>query len=145
MFKIGQKIIYPTHGLSVIKSISNKIIGRQSKQFYVIQVLSSELIIILPIENTVLRPVFSQNEAKELLKYIENYKPIVSTETWNRQYRNFLEKLRTNIPKELAEVYKSLIVLKNIKELSFGERNMLENVKRQLNNEFLEVLGKEVL
>ena len=55
-----------------------------------------------------------------------------SAATWNRRYREYMDKIKTGSVFEIAEVLRDLYLLRSDKDLSFGERKMLDTARSLL-------------
>jgi len=134
-FKVGDNAVYPAHGVTVIKKIEEKDVGGKKKKFYVLQVLDNEMTIMVPTDNSHsvgLRPLIGKKEIAMVYKILRQKDIKVDNTTWNRRYREYMEKIRTGSVYEIAEVLRNLYVLKHNKDLSFGERKMLDTAKQLL-------------
>jgi CarD family transcriptional regulator len=135
MFKVGDNAVYPAHGVTVIRRIDERVVGGTKKQFYVLQVLDNEMTIMVPTDNAQavgLRPIVGKKEITDVYKILKQKNVKVDNTTWNRRYRECMEKIRTGSVFEIAEVLRNLYVLKHNKDLSFGERKMLDTAKQLL-------------
>lgn len=135
MFKIGDLAVYPAHGVGVIEKIETQEISGLSQDFYVMRILENDMIIMIPIENVNsvgLREIIGQNEVPRLYSILEKRDVVVDNQTWNRRYREYMEKIKTGSVFEVAEVYRDLLMLKVEKDLSFGERKMLDTARTLL-------------
>lgn len=79
-----------------------------------------------------LRPIISQDEADKVVGILKEREVKIDNQTWNRRYREYMEKIKTGSVYEIAEVLRDLFVLKVDKELSFGERKMLDTARTLL-------------
>ncbi|MBI2606251.1 MAG: CarD family transcriptional regulator [Deltaproteobacteria bacterium] len=135
LFKVGDNAVYPSHGVAVIKKIDEREVGGKKKKFYVLQVLENEMTIMVPTDNIQsvgLRPIIGKKEVLNVYKILKRKDVKVDNTTWNRRYREYMEKIRTGSVYEIAEVLRNLYVLKVNKDLSFGERKMLDSAKQLL-------------
>ncbi len=135
LFKVGDNAVYPSHGVAVIKKIDEKEVGGKKKKFYVLQVLENDMTIMVPTDNTQsvgLRPIVGKKEIINVYKILKQRDIKIDNTTWNRRYREYMEKIRTGSVFEIAEVLRNLFMLKINKELSFGERKMLDQAKQLL-------------
>lgn len=135
MFKIGDMAVYPAHGVGVIERIESKKISGFTQDFYVMRILENDMIIMIPLQNVDsvgLREIIGQKEVTKLYSILRKKKVSVDTQTWNRRYREYTEKIKTGSAFEVAEVYRDLLTLKVEKELSFGERKMLDTARMLL-------------
>jgi CarD family transcriptional regulator len=135
VFKKGEKVVYPAHGVGVIDDIQIKVISGTERRFYMLKILDSEMTIMIPTENVDavgLRRVIGKDMVAKIYKILRQKKVEVDTQTWNRRYREYTEKIKTGSPLEIAKVLRDLLVLKGDKELSFGERKMLDTARSLL-------------
>jgi len=135
MFKIGDLAVYPAHGVGRIESIETKSIAGKKQDFYIMRILENDMKIMIPIRNAEavgLRQLIDTNEIPRVYGILRSKEVSVNGGTWNRRYREYMEKIKTGSIYELAEVLRDLTVLKNDKELSFGERKMLDTARTLL-------------
>ena len=135
MFKIGDLAVYPAHGVGVIEKIETREISGLSQDFYVMRILENDMIIMIPtenVDNVGLREIIGRNEVPKLYSILEKRDVVVDNQTWNRRYREYMEKIKTGSVFEVAEVYRDLLMLKVEKDLSFGERKMLDTARTLL-------------
>jgi CarD family transcriptional regulator len=99
------------------------------------RILDNDMIIMIPIcnvNNVGLREIIGQTEVPRLYAILKKRNVTIDNQTWNRRYREYMEKIKTGSVFEVAEVYRDLIMLKVEKELSFGERKMLDTARNLL-------------
>ncbi len=131
-FKIGDKAVYPAHGVAEVVGVETKEINATPVAFYVLKVIDSEMQILVPKEKADqvgLRPIASSDEIDEVFDILSEKDVHIDKQTWNRRYRGFMEKIKTGSLFDVAEVYRDLYRLKSTKTLSFGERRMLDTAK----------------
>lgn len=134
-FKVGDHAVYPGHGVGRISSIEYKEILGTKHEFYSVQILETGMKIMIPaanIKSVGLRPLISKDEAQKVVDILKDKNVKIDTQTWNRRYRDYMEKIKTGSVYEIAEVLRDLYVLKVDKELSFGEKKMLDTAKNLL-------------
>ena len=132
-FKIGEKAVYPAHGVAEVIGIEKKEINTTVCSFYVLKVLATGMQILVPkdkADQVGLRPVATSSEIEEVFDILREKDVHIDKQTWNRRYRGFMEKIKTGSLFDVAEVYRDLYRLKSSKVLSFGERKMLDNAKQ---------------
>lgn len=137
MFCIGDKIVHPMHGASVIDSIVEEKIGREHVRFYVFKMPSSGLTLKIPIENSEqigVRAVMSAEEVERVLEEIPRLKVDMTT-SWNHRYRENMERIKSGDLLEVAGVIKALMRRDGERGLSTGERKMLHSAKQILTSE----------
>lgn len=134
-FKAGDLAVYPAHGVTRIKSIEKKEVGGETFTFYVLYVLENDMKVMVPVQNaeTVgLRNIISKKEVEKVYDILKKKDVKFTTQTWNRRYREYMEKIKTGSIFELASVLRDLYILQKDKPLSFGERKMLDTAKTLL-------------
>jgi len=135
VFKVGEKVVYPAHGVGVIEGLQTKIISGAQKRFYMLRLLDNEMTIMIPTENVDsvgLRRVISKEMVPKVYRILRDKRVEVDQQTWNRRYREYTDKIKTGSVLEIAKVLRDLFVLKGDKELSFGERKMLDTARNLL-------------
>ncbi len=135
MFEIGQLAVYPAHGVGVIESIQERADSGAQEKFYVMRLLDNDMIIMIPTNNARnigLRDVIDLPAVSEVYQILRHRPMRLSNQTWNRRYRDYMDKIKTGSPFRVAEVLRDLTLLKTEKDLSFGERKMLDTAKHLL-------------
>ncbi len=135
MFKVGDLAVYPAHGVGIIESIESKEIGGCQQDFYIMRILENDMIIMIPTSNAEsvgLRQLISPEDVPKIFKILKTREVSVDGQTWNRRYREYMEKIKTGSVFELARVLRDLSVLREDKDLSFGERKMLDTARSLL-------------
>ncbi len=136
MFKVGDMAVYPAHGVGVIERIENREISGCQEDFYVMRILENNMIIMIPSSNAAnvgLRQIINQNEVSKIFSILKKRDISVDgNQTWNRRYRDYMDKIKSGSVFEVAEVYRDLTTIKQDKELSFGERKMLDTARSLL-------------
>jgi CarD family transcriptional regulator len=135
MFKTGDLAVYPAHGVGKIESVETKSIGGKKQDFYIMRILENDMKIMIPISNAEavgLRQLINSGDVPKVFDILKTREVSVNGGTWNRRYREYMEKIKTGSIYELAEVLRDLTVLKGDKELSFGERKMLDTARTLL-------------
>ena len=135
MFKIGQLAVYPAHGVGVIEAEEEREIGGQLQKFYILRILENDMIIMIPTNNASsvgLWPVIANKEVSQVYSILKDRDVVIENQTWNRRYRDYMKKIKTGSVYEVAEVLRDLFLLKVDKELSFGERKMLDTARNLL-------------
>lgn len=135
MFSIGDLAVYPAHGVGVIEKIESQEISGCQQDFYVMRILDNNMIIMIPttnVDNVGLREIIEHTEVPKLISILKKRNVPLDNQTWNRRYREYMEKIKTGSVFEVAEVYRDLLILKLEKDLSFGERKMLDTARALL-------------
>lgn len=135
-FKVGEKAVYPAHGVGVVKGIETQDVdggGRQT--FYVLKILDNGMTIRVPVQNAGaigMRKVISREHVDKIYEVLRDRDVPTDNQTWNRRYREYMSKIQTGDPIEVAKVLRDLALLKADKNLSFGERKMFDQARNLL-------------
>lgn len=135
MFEIGDKAVYPGHGVGVIEAIETKQISGKNQIFYILRILDNGMTIMIPRDNVEavrLRGVIRKIDVAKVIQILKDRDVTIDTQTWNRRYREYMEKINTGSIYEIAEVLRDLHLLRAEKELSFGERKIMDMAKNLL-------------
>src|SRR5205807_9294853 len=127
-FKVGQKVVYPNHGIGIIEQIEQKQIGAVSLPFYTLRLAATNSLVLVPVSNASevgLRHTISSNDCTLLFKALAGDFVTPATD-WKDRFKDFSERMRTGNIFEVAEVLKHLTYLSHSKPLSFREQRMLE-------------------
>ncbi len=132
MFKVGDLAVYPAQGVGLIESIESREVMGSSQAFYIMKILGSNMKIMIPLNSADavgLRQIISAKEIPKIYEILKNKDITIDKQTWNKRYRDYLEKIKTGSVYEVARVLRDLFILKNDKDLSFGERKMMDTAK----------------
>jgi len=132
---VGDIAVYPAHGVGQIERVENKEISGTIMTFYVMRILDSDMTVMIPkisLKSAGIREIITTNQVSKVFKIFEDQDVVIDTTTWNRRYREYMEKIKTGSVYEIAEVMRDLYVLKKTKTLSFGERKMLDTARSLL-------------
>ena len=130
-FKVGQKVVYPNHGVSLIEEISNASFDGVEQTFYHLRLLSNNSKVMVPEENldlVGLRPLGATKDIENLFGILEDGN-IDTYKDWKGRYKQNLDKMKTGHLTEVAEVLKNLCLVSQKKSLSFREKKMYERAK----------------
>src|ERR1039457_2353141 len=136
-YKIGDKVVYPNHGVGIIEQINFGFVNGRTEKYYMLKIYSSGLKVLVPAMNAIavgLRPVIRNGETLKVLPFLEKGKPN-SHHDWKHRFKENSERMRTGSLIEVAAVLKSLVALSRTKPLSFREKKMLERAKYLLVSE----------
>ena len=137
-FAVGDKAVYPVHGVAEVVALESRDIGGSNTPVYILKILDTGMKIMVPTINAGsvgLRDLISSKQVKEVISILKSRDIPRDTQTWNRRYREYMEKIKTGSVFEIAEVMRDLCVLRTTKELSFGERKMLDTARGLLTKE----------
>jgi len=132
-FDVGDLAVYPAHGVGEIQSIESRVVNGEKRDFYILKVLENGMVIMIPTDNVDsvgLRTIIDRKEVPKVYKIMQNKKEAVAdNQTWNRRYREYMDKIKTGSLYDVAEVYRDLFLLKLTKDLSFGERKLYDTAQ----------------
>lgn len=131
-FQVGDKAVYPAHGVVEVTDIEQKQVGGETQNFYILRMLDNGMKVMIPTAANALREIMSPAAVEEVFEVLRENRISVESTTWNRRYREYKDKIDSGDPKRIAEVLRDLYLLKNDKDLSFGERKMLDTAKALL-------------
>jgi CarD family transcriptional regulator len=142
-FKIGEKLVYPNHGVTIVEQIGGSPIIGADDTYYHLRLLGNNSRLMVPTQNTDrvgLRRLYQQKEIKSLFSLLEQRVPKAHTD-WKGRYRENLEKMKTGRLEDVAEVLKNLNEVSKKKSLSFREKKMYDRAKYLLVSEVAIVKG----
>ena len=136
-FRIGDRVVYPNHGVGVIEQISSRTIGANVEKFYLLHIKASSLKVEIPFRNigaVGLRRVIRNGEVQKVMDFLVETKCENHTD-WKFRFKENSERMRTGSLQDVAGVLKGLLMLAQSKPLSFREKKMLERAKYLLVSE----------
>src|SRR5512138_1474139 len=136
-FEIGDKVVYPNHGVGIIEQISSRTIGASVERFYLLKIKASSLKVMVPFHNVTsvgLRRVVRNGEVQKIIEFLTDGK-CCNHADWKYRFKENSEKMRTGSLLEVAAVLKGLLLLAQTKPLSFREKKMLERARYLLVSE----------
>ncbi len=131
----GDLAVYPAHGVGCIESIESKTINGEDMNFYMMKIIENGMVIMIPtsnVESVGLRDVIPEKEIPHVYKIMQKKTQGSDNQTWNRRYREYMDKIKTGSIYDVAEVFRDLFQLKLEKDLSFGERKLLDTAQSLL-------------
>ena len=134
-FKVGDIAVYPAHGVTKVHAIEQREFSGQKQKFYILKVLENGMTIMVPmakVKTVGLREVINEEQVDEVYRILRERDVTIDNQTWNRRYREYMDKIKTGSVYEIAEVLRDLSLLRYEKELSFGERKMLDTARSLL-------------
>jgi CarD family transcriptional regulator len=136
-FQVGDKVVYPNHGVGVIEQISSRTLGASVEKFYLLRIKASSLKVMVPfhnVESVGLRRVIRNGEIQNIIDFLTDGK-CENHADWKYRFKENSDKMRTGSLLEVAGVLKSLLLLNQTKPLSFREKKMLERARYLLVSE----------
>lgn len=135
MFKIGDLAVYPTQGVGVIEAIEAKEFAGENHEFYVLRIVDSDMKIMIPITNADMvgmRCLIDKDRVALVYGILEEKQKCQSVASWSRRQREYNEKIKSGDLFEVAQVLRELYLIKEDKELSYGEKKVLELARKLL-------------
>ncbi|MDR2947047.1 MAG: CarD family transcriptional regulator [Candidatus Adiutrix sp.] len=143
--KPGDLAVYPAHGVGRIEAVEQRPVGDKVYDFFVMHILENGMKIMIPAQNVAeigLRPLIKKAEVAKVYEVFKTPRKLPDTTNWNRRHREYMEKVKTGSPLEVAEVMRELLAMRAEKDLSFGERKLLDMVKVLLVTELALACGR---
>lgn len=129
MFKVGDKVVYPMHGVGRIESIEKKVVLGKRDSFYIITIINSGMKVMIPVnkaEGIGLRSIISKREINKVLALLKK-KEVITEDDWKLRYQGNIDKVKSGSIYEVGEVARDLYRRGKEKELSIMERKLYEN------------------
>lgn len=141
-FQIGDKVIYPNHGLGVVEKVEERTILGTTTGFFHLRIISNETTVLVPVanvDNVGLRRAITDEEVERLFGLLSDGR-IDNHQNWKGRFKDNSDKMRTGSIYDMADVLKSLTFLAKSKSLSFREKRMLDRAKALIVSEISEVM-----
>ena len=141
-FQVGDKVIYPNHGLGIVERIEDKTILGTTCGFFHLRIVANDTTVLVPVSNVDgvgLRRAISDQEVERLFGLLGDGK-IDNHQNWKGRFKDNSDKMRSGSIYEVADVLKSLTFLAKSKSLSFREKRMLDRAKFLIISEVSEVM-----
>lgn len=146
-FQVGDRAVYPAHGVAEVVAIESKEIAGSRKDFYVLKVIHSEMKLMIPCDGADragLRNVADAAIAEQVFDVLRSIEVAVKPGPWNRRFREYSELVNSGRLVEVAKVYRDLWRIRPTRELSYGERRLLEHSRNLLVAELALARGVDV-
>lgn len=147
MFKVGDLAVYPTQGVGVIESIESKEFVGEKHDFYILRILDSDMTIMIPVSNTGsvgMRTLIDKERVSSIYDVLNDKQEVDQViASWSRRQRGYNDKIKSGDLFEVAEVLRDLYQIKESKELSYGEKKVLELARKLLVKEVALAAGTE--
>ena len=136
-FQVDQKIVYPSQGVGIVKSIEQKKFNGTKIPYYVIYIEASDMTFMVPVDKAHelgIRSTVSRDEANKALDLIgHNFDPIPSD--WKLRYQMNLDLLKKGSIRDIASIVRSLYHRSKVKELPILEKKLYDSAQRLLEDE----------
>jgi len=137
-FSVGDKCVHPAHGVGEVTAIERRELGGTAGMFYILKILDNGMKVLVPVSaagQVGLRPIMSDKEAEAVLETMRAREVAVDVQPWSRRFRAYTEMMKSGSAYEVAKVLRDMYRLKFDKDLSFGERRLLDQAKSLLMKE----------
>jgi CarD family transcriptional regulator len=134
-FRVGDKAVHPSHGVGEVTAIEDREIGGTRGRFYILRILDNAMKVMVPTSAATqvgLRGIMSDKEATNILTTMKAREVAVDVQPWSRRFRVYTEMIKSGSPTEIAKVLRDMNRLKFDKDLSFGERRLLDQARSLL-------------
>jgi CarD family transcriptional regulator len=131
-FKVGQKAVYPAHGVGLVQDIETMEFEGEELTFYLLKILDQAMSIKVPVQNAEaigMRNIMDPAQVEGIYEVLRDRDTPPDSQTWNRRYREYMNKIKTGDPIEVAKVLRDLAIMKMDKNLSFGEKKMYDQAR----------------
>lgn len=152
MFTLGEKVVYAGHGVAKISRVIEKKVAGSTTSFFELIFLNKDMTILVPTNNLTavgVRRLSSREKINDIFKLLAQPADLpsydVTTNNWNKRNKEYQCKLRTGNLSEICKIYRDLRHIAAYKELSFGEKNLLQQTETLLVEEIalVENVGEE--
>lgn len=146
MFSANELVVYPAQGVGKIERIDKKEIGGSHCDFYIVRIRANNITLMVPVSNADhvgLRTLVTASAAADILAGLrgDTGETVYTGQNWNRRFREYSERLKSTDLAVVADVLRELLLIGRAKELSFGERRLLEQAMTLVTGELGEVLN----
>lgn len=136
MFKVGDQAVYPAQGVGIVEAIETRQLCGQTHDYYILRIIDNDMTIMVPVANAGqvgLRRLISRESVLSVYSLLgEKRGGQLAISSWSRRQREYHDKIKTNNPLEVARVLRELYLIREAKELSYGEKKVLELARRLL-------------
>lgn len=133
-FQVGERVVYPNHGVGTIENISTRTFGARTERFYLLRLAGNSLTIMVPfshVNEVGLRKVTRNADVQRVLEFLACGKAKLCSD-WKNRFKENSEKMRVGALQDIAEVFKCLLLQQKEKTLSFREKKMLDRARQML-------------
>jgi len=138
MFSQGEKVVYPGHGVARVCRVVEKHVGGNASRFFELRFLNKDMIILVPVSNAMaigIRHLSTPTNIKSVLAFLGRPEAVICdtvASNWNKRNKEYQGKIRSGDLREIGEIYRNLRRISRRKELSFGEKKLLNQTESLL-------------
>ena len=139
MFEVGKKVVYPTLGVGEVKAIEIKTIQDSEEEFYILRILSDNSTVMIPTKKAEvvgIRELISKSDVSRVFEILEGEFEAMPA-NWSRRYRDNRDRIKSGSIFEIAAVFRNLNLMNKQRELSFGEKKMMDETKELIISELV--------
>lgn len=146
MFALETLVACPAQGIGRIERIDRRVVGGHAYEFYIVRIRANNITLMVPVQNAAaagMRALVSEASARQIMNdlYRDLEEEVIIGQNWNRRFREYTRLLKSADLREVARVLRELLLISRSKELSFGERRLLEQAMTLVGGELAEVLA----
>jgi CarD family transcriptional regulator len=135
-FKVGERVVYPSHGVGEIIQIESQAIGEIKLEVYVISFPHDKMTLRVPVSRATasgLRTLATKSDVNNVYNIL-NDKPKRGNKMWSRRAQEYETKINSGQIEAIAEVVRDLY--KNVdNDRSYSERTIYESALNRLATE----------
>lgn len=140
-FKVGNNVVYPVYGVARIESLERREIAGKKASFYILKTLKNDVTVMVPVKKTEsvgMRKVISKKKVTQVFDVLKQKTKATADkkQAWNKRHKEYSEKIKNGDIFEVAEVYRDIRRISRKKDLSFGEKQIMENAFSLISSEF---------
>lgn len=153
MFLLNEKVIYPGYGVAIISRLVERLVLGKKTNFFELKFYSKDMTVLIPedrLDSIGVRKLSTIKELTNMFEHLSSFgiKDIVTehnASTWNKRNKEYQCKLRSGQLFQISSIYKELQLIALDKELSFGERNLFNQIESLLIEEIAAVKQNEAI
>jgi CarD family transcriptional regulator len=152
MFNLKDHVIYPGHGVALVEDVIERTVSGTTIKFLKLNFVFKDMTILVPMYNVDAIGIRYPSKEKEIDSAIQELakKPEKILESidftpsgWNRRHKDYQTKILSGMLLEIAKIYRDLMYIAQQKDLSFGERSVLQATEELLVQEVQIVKNRE--
>lgn len=147
LFSIDERVVYPGYGIARVARIVERTIGGSTTQCYELALIYKEMTVLVPVASVGavgVRRLSSSADLEQVISRMRDSGTVAAgyqTSNWNKRSKDYRSRLGSGNLLEILTIYKELRTRAVKKELSFGERTLLQQTEQLLAQEIAIVKG----
>lgn len=146
MYNVGDKIVYPMHGAGVIVGIEEREILSEKRKYYILRLPVKDMEVMVPVENADevgVRDILTREDMDKVFEVLGSEEKVEMPKNWSRRYRFNMDRIKSGDIEEIARVVRALERSDTSKNLSTGERKLLNSAKQIIISEMVLVYEED--